>query len=128
MTATVPEPAVSPDEEGLSCAHCGSPQVRRSAPKGLLEYLVRSVSPVHFYRCRACGRRGSHWGRIPRAASGGAGGRPVESRDMRLRRKRRVRLVVSAAFAIGLGAASGLYLHSCQESAEAARANPPSSP
>ena len=131
MTAAVPEPVVPPDEQGLSCAHCGSPQVRRSAPKGLLEYLVRSVSPVHFYRCRACGRRGSHWGRVPRAGSGPGsrgGGRPVESRDTRLRRKRRLRIVVSAAFAILLGTASGLYLHSCQESAEAARANPPASP
>lgn len=119
------DPAEPHDEPGLSCAHCGSPQIRRSAPKGQLEYLARSFSPVHFYRCRACGRRGSHWGRIPRARQGGNGGRPVESRDMRLRRKRRLRLLLSAVLAIALGVGAGLYLHSCEESAEAVRTNSP---
>ncbi len=123
MAPTMTDPAATPDEPGLSCAHCGSPQIRRSAPKGLFEYLVRSATPIHFYRCRACGRRGSHWGRIPRAGSAG-GGRPVESRDLRLRRNRKVRLVVTALLAIALGVASGLYVHSCEESAEVARPNP----
>ncbi len=123
MAATV-DPAGPADEPGVACAHCGSPQIRRSAPKGLLEYIVRSASPVHYYRCRACGRRGYHWGRIPRAR--GAGGRPIESRDVRLRRRRKVRLAITALLAIALGIASGLYVHSCEESAEAAKTNAPS--
>jgi hypothetical protein len=124
MTRMVVDPAGRPDEEGFSCQHCGSPQIRRSSPKGLFEYLLRSSSPVHFYRCRACGRRGARWGRIPRAGEGG--GRPLESRDVRLRRKRRVRVVFSAAIAVALGVASGLYLHSCEQAGEA-RARAPAS-
>jgi hypothetical protein len=122
MNRTAVDPTGLPEEPGLSCAHCGSPQVRRSAPKGLFEYVVRSASPVHFYRCRDCGRRGAHWGRIPRAGQS-SGGRPVETRDTRLRRKRRIRLVFSAAIAVALGSAAGLYLHSCQV---ARQSTPPS--
>ncbi len=123
MSGNPSEQPGSPNERGFTCIHCGSPQVRRSAPKGLGEQLLRSFSPVHFYRCRACGRRGSHWGRIPREGRSGSG-RPVESRDVRLRRRKRTRIAFSVALAIALGVASGLYVHGCQQASESA---PPAS-
>jgi hypothetical protein len=42
----------------------------------------------------------------------------LESRDVQLRWKRRVRVVLSIALAIILGVASGLYLHSCEQESE----------
>ena len=111
-----PQPGESPAPQGFTCPFCGSDRVRRSAPRGGLERLLRSLTPFHFYRCRACGHRGWHAGRVGRRRrrSPPPPGRPVEKRDLEVVRARRNRAVVAVAAAVGLGAASGLLVHSCQ--------------
>ncbi len=109
-------------EETFACPHCGSTQVRRSSPHGLADQLVRSFTPYHFFRCRACGRRGMYLGK--RLSSRSRSGRPLESRDVRAAHKRRRRLLAAVVLSVGLGAAAGVYLNSCQQRAE--QAQPPS--
>ncbi len=119
------EPVLDPHESDgptparPSCPHCGSERLRRSAPRGLAERLVRWLSPVHFYRCRTCGHRGWHLGVIGRARrrrrAEPVPGRLVERRDVEARRARTIRVAIALAVALGLGAASGLVVHACEQ-------------
>jgi DNA-directed RNA polymerase subunit RPC12/RpoP len=114
-----------PDESGapaparLACPRCGSDRLRRSAPRGLGERLVRSLSPLHRYRCRACGHRGWHLGPVGRARCRrrppAVPGRPVERRDRQVRRARLLRAATAVAVAAGLGLAAGLVVQNCQQ-------------
>ena len=47
---------LSESEKGPRCPECGWMDVRRSMPKGPLDFLVRMVGLVP-YRCRSCGQR-----------------------------------------------------------------------
>lgn len=123
------EPVPDPDQVGspapprTSCPRCGSERLRRSAPRGLGERVLRSLSPVHFYRCRVCGHRGWHLGTIGRVhrekRPAEVPGRPVEKRDLEARRAKRARAVVAVAAAVGLGVAAGFLIQSCQQRAPA---------
>jgi hypothetical protein len=46
----------------IVCAHCGSVNLRRSAPKGDAEKQRRRDEDVHFHRCLDCGARGERTG------------------------------------------------------------------
>lgn len=110
----------SPAPEGFSCPRCGSTHMRRSAPHSPGERFVRAVSPVHFFRCRSCGHRGWHLGRVGprrRRHSSQLPARPVEKRDLEALRTRRARTLLALAVAIGLGAATGVVVESCQQRA-----------
>ena len=125
----MPEPTESGTQtvRAFTCPSCGSTRVRRSAPKGLSEQLIRSFSPFHFYRCRDCGRRGRYLGRGlagEERGHGGRSGRPIENRDIRAARRRKRRLWVAVVLSLGLGALAGLYLHSCQQRAEQYQPSP----
>ena len=101
----------------LTCPHCGSDRLRRSAPRGLGERFLRALSPAHFYRCRACGRRGWHLGRVGRAhrqrRTDAVPGRPMEKRDVEARRRKATRAAVAVAAAVGLGLVTGLVVQTC---------------
>ena len=116
------EPVPAPGESDASrptCPRCGSDHLRRSAPRGLGERLVRSLSPLHRYRCRACGHRGWHLGPIGRARRrrrpAAIPGRPVERRDLKAGRARLLRAATAVAVAVGLGVAAGVIVQSCQQ-------------
>ena len=114
-----PPSATPPEAEPeITCPHCGSASVRRSAPHGFGERFLRTFTPFHFYRCRDCGRRGVHLGRVSGRRSSRTG-RPVEGRDIRAVRMKRQRRLIALLLSIGLGVAAGIYLHSCQERAPA---------
>lgn len=114
-----PDERSGPAPPHFACPRCGSDRLRRSAPRGLGERLVRSLSPLHRYRCRACGHRGWHIGTVGRARrerrSQPTPGRPVERRDLKAGRARTVRALVAVAAAIGLGVVAGVLVQSCQQ-------------
>jgi hypothetical protein len=109
---------------GFHCRMCRSTHVRRSAPHTTFERVVRKITPFHLYRCRDCEYRGWHLGPAALAKheaseSAAPAGRPRERRDVESGRLKRRRIVGSLILAAILGAASGLYLHSCQQGAPA---------
>jgi hypothetical protein len=110
----------------VRCPRCGSSNVRRSKAKTAGERLVRYLTPFHYYRCRHCGHRGTHLGRVPvhQARSdldpSKTPGRPLERRDLEESLERRKRVFWSVVLAVGLGALAGKYVHSCQQRAEQA--------
>jgi DNA-directed RNA polymerase subunit RPC12/RpoP len=111
---TTPSATPPEAEPELTCPHCGSFSLRRSAPHGFGERFLRTFTPFHFYRCRDCGRRGAHLGRVSGRGSARTG-RPVEGRDVRATRTRRRRRLVALFASLGLGVAAGVFVHSCQQ-------------
>ena len=109
-------------QSAVRCPRCGSTDVRRSKTKGGLERAARLLSPLRPYRCRTCRHRGWHWGSVGGQAdvegAATSRSRPLERRDLQAKSRRRRRLVASVILGIGLGVASGFYLHSCQKRAE----------
>ena len=105
------------------CPRCGSQRVRRSMPRDGWERFVRTVTPLHYYFCRDCDRRGVHFEAIP-ASGVGRGptmGRTLEDRDRKAALVKARKTVLSVLFAGALGAAAGMYIHSCRQSEEASR-------
>jgi hypothetical protein len=108
----------------LRCPRCGSSNVRRSKAKTPGERLVRYLTPFHYYRCRKCGHRGRHLGRVPAPPAPSdqdpsrTPGRPLERRDLEESLERKKRVVWTVLLAVALGALAGKYVHSCQQRAE----------
>jgi hypothetical protein len=109
-------------QTAFTCPRCGSIRVRRSMPRDAWERFVRSVTPFHYFLCRDCDHRALHVGRVPVGDGTGAPwpGRPVEERDRRAARVKARNTVLTALLAVMLGAAAGVYVHSCRQSQEAA--------
>ena len=111
---------------GMKCPRCGSTRVRRSMAKNPGEKLVRYLTPFHYYRCRKCGFRGKHLGRVPTLHAhqdldpSKTPGRPLERRDLDEVLERRKRVFWSVFVAVALGAMAGVYVHGCQQRAESA--------
>jgi hypothetical protein len=88
------------------------------------EKAIRYLTPFHFYRCRSCGRRGKHLGRVRTAHEQAledpskTPGRPIERRDVEESLERRKRMLWTVLLAVGLGAVAGVYVHGCQQRAE----------
>lgn len=101
------------------CPHCGSTDIRRSLPRNLFEDVVRSLTPYHLYFCRDCQSRGWKLGALKVSddpvAARPAFGRQLEPRDTTARRRRWRRLLLTIVFAIALGVATGIRLHSCAQ-------------
>ena len=104
------------------CGHCGSDRLRRSHSRSGLQKLLRRNTGWDRYACQACGHRGWSWGKVPRRArNGGAtaspgstlAGRRLERRDVRLRRKVRVKSFVTVAASLVLGILAAVYLQRC---------------
>jgi ribosomal protein L37AE/L43A len=116
--------AEAPADSALHCPRCGSSNVRRSKAKTAGERLVRYLTPFHYYRCRKCGHRGAHLGRVPTAHAhhdldpSRTPGRPLERRDLEESLERRKRVFWTVVLAVALGALAGKYVHSCQQRAE----------
>jgi hypothetical protein len=90
-------------------------------PRDGWERFQRAVTPLHFYLCRDCEHRGSHWGTIrsaPDAAAALGTSRPIEERDRIAAHAKLRSAVLSVVFATILGAAAGAYVHSCRQDAE----------
>lgn len=117
-------PATSdPERHRLKCPRCQSTNIRRSVAKTPSEKLVRYLTPFHYYRCRKCGHRGTHLGRVPHRhvdANDKTPGRPVERRDLDEVLERRKRALWSVFLAVVLGTVAGIYVHGCQQRAEQA--------
>ena len=121
-------PGAADGGEGAAfhCPRCASTNVRRSKAKTAGERLLRYLTPFHYYRCRKCGHRGLHLGRVPTPPAGHehdpskTPGRPLERRDLEEALERRKRLLWTVLLAVALGALAGKYVHSCQQRAEQA--------
>lgn len=99
------------------CPRCGSARVRRSLPQDGWERFVRSVTPIHYFRCRECNHRDSHWGPIawPEQESPvEVPARPLEERDRTAIAVQRRRVILLLCIAIGSGVITGYMVHSCQ--------------
>jgi GDP-mannose 4,6 dehydratase len=110
---------------GLRCGRCGPQNLRRSHSRSRPQKLVRRTTIWDRY---ACGHRGWIRGplpawvtaRAPSAATGAAGhpapangGRRLERRDHRLRRRLRLRGPVAMGAVLLLGALVALFLQRC---------------
>lgn len=100
----------------FSCPRCGSTRIRRSLPQDGWERLVRELTPIHYFRCRDCNHRGSHWGAIAwpeRELAADLPTRPAEQRDVTAVAVQRRRVVLLVLIAIGGGVVTGFMVHSC---------------
>lgn len=109
----------------FACPRCGSTRVRRSMAKTPGEKAIRYLTPFHFYRCRSCGHRGKHLGRVRsehlhHEDPSKTPGRPIERRDVEESLERRKKMLWTVLLAVGLGAMAGVYVHGCQQRAEQA--------
>ena len=120
----MPGPAA---DRAFLCPHCRSKDIRPSSPHDFIEIAVRKLTPLHLYKCRECDHRGWRFKSRPRESSASAGvagsGRPPEPRDRARRREDRRRALTMLLIATALGAASGIYLHGCQQGAETTEAS-----
>jgi DNA-directed RNA polymerase subunit RPC12/RpoP len=115
-------------EHHLTCRRCGSDKLRRSHSRSRLQKLFRRTTTWDRYACGSCGHRGWIRGRVPRrevasparspqgvaqAGSRQNGGRRLEKRDHRLRRRLRLRTTVAMGLSLLLGIVAALYLQRC---------------
>ncbi len=99
----------------FACERCGSSRARRAHAAGVWQRLVRSATPYRRYVCVDCGHRGwtphefeqAHDAVVPRQV---AGGRPLETRDVRAARKSQVGSTVAVIAAILLGSVAAWLL------------------
>jgi hypothetical protein len=101
----------------FQCPSCGSSHLRRSLPQDGWERLIRALTPLHYYRCRDCGARGSHWGEIAFGVPSGSPplpSRPIEERDRTALVVKRRRAAFLVMIAIGAGMLTGMTVHACQ--------------
>jgi hypothetical protein len=113
-----------------TCRRCGSDRLRRSHSRSRLQKLFRRSTAWDRYACGGCGHRGWARGKVPtrgelEAAAAtppvaGAtgipsptGGRRLERRDHRLKRRLRLRTFVAVALSLVLGIVAALYLQRC---------------
>lgn len=91
------------------CGQCGSSKLRRARSHHAAHRLVREWSEFERYACGDCGHRGWRHGKLPHPEQGilppslGPGGRPVEHRDIRVRRRLRLRTIVMVVLGLFLG-------------------------
>ena len=107
-----------------SCPGCGSDDLGRGHCRTRRAVLLRDVTPLRRFRCRACGREGWTLRPLPRSRhpdellrsspSGRRPGRSAERRDRASRWRGAARLALSVALALLLGALAANRLVSCQ--------------
>jgi hypothetical protein len=115
-----------------TCPGCGASDLGRGRCRTAWQELVRDLTPLRRYRCRACGRQGwtvrplprsQHPGELMRSRPAGPWpGRPLEERDQATRWRAAVRLALSVLLALLLGAVAASRLVSCQSQGIAASA------
>jgi hypothetical protein len=113
-----------------TCPGCGADDLGRCRCRTTWQELVRDLSPLRRFRCRACGREGWTIRRLPRSqhpeellrnhATGRPVGRAAEARDEAARWQGLLRLLVSVALALLLGALAANRLVACQTQAPTA--------
>jgi len=113
-----------------TCPRCGADDLGRGRCRTRWQELLRGLSPLRRFRCHACGREGWTIRRLPRSqhpdelrrthATGRPAGRAAEARDEAARRQGLLRLLVSVALALLLGAVAANRLVACQTPAPAA--------
>jgi len=107
-----------------TCSRCGSDRIRRARTRTALQRVLRRVTPLRRYACAACGHRGWRLGGLPRsehpeeqegrARNARLPARPLERRDLRAKRARRLKMAATLVFAAALGALAAARLASCQ--------------
>jgi hypothetical protein len=97
-----------------ACHRCTSNRIRRIKATGLVQRLVREVTPLRRYQCLDCGQRGWASGHIPwedpSPSRTPRPARPLEQRDLVEAAQRRFRFLSSLVLAIGAGAAVALLV------------------
>jgi hypothetical protein len=98
----------------LACDRCTSNRIRRIKASGLVQRIIRELTPLRRYLCLDCGHRGWAAGhvpwedpaplRTPRPA------RPLEQRDLEEAAQRRFRFAASLVVAILAGAVVALLV------------------
>ena len=108
-------------------------ELGRGRCRGHWQELLRDATPLRRFRCRACGREGWTLRPLPRSqhpaerlrvqpAAAPRHGRRPEPRDGQARRAGLVRLLLSVALAVLLGAVAANRLVSCQSQGSPAAA------
>ncbi len=117
------------------CNRCGSYKVRRSHSRTRLQKLLRATGLFDRYACGSCGHRGWTWDELPPRSEAVApvpaaapapgpgapastpapttGGRRLERRDHRLKRRTRLRATLAVALSLLLGVLTAQYLQRC---------------
>jgi hypothetical protein len=97
-----------------ACHRCASLRLRRVKAVGLVQRLVRELTPLRRYHCLACGHRGWSSGHVPwedpTPGLPARPSRPLETRDRVEARRRRTRFALSLVIAIGAGALVALVV------------------
>lgn len=94
--------------EQATCDLCGSTRLRHARSRNFVHRWVRAWSSWDRYACGVCGHRGWRRGKMlrhaePVAPAPTTGHRPTERRDLRVRRRLQVRMVVMMGIGLALG-------------------------